>query len=276
MQLLKNNRRTSSKPERFHYVQYKNNKKFVSYHPIFIFNVLIIQKCLLNLNFNLSYSERIRMKVITCLILSLLLTSGCFSIKSDYPRVEYYRLSPEPLSLKNIAKINASLLVRDFSAGGELDTEHLTVLWSDNQVQQYYYHRWVNDCATLVTDFIINRYNQYNAFGGSVVRSSSYILPDYILEGQILELIAVNNAEKSKEPCNVSLSIQVNLLSRIPLKPENKVVLSKVYNLKVPRENNSVKTIVTAASKGISQIADKLLIDIQTAIATEQMSKENQ
>lgn len=209
-------------------------------------------------------------------LLLLVTLSGCFSLKSNYPPIEYYRLTQEPVTLKNIAKMNVVLMVREMTASGEIDPEHLLATGNNNKIQQYYYNRWITDCSSLVTDFIINRLNAYNAFGVAVVSSSSFVVPDYILEGQIVELMAYNSESNEKDANYVNISLQINVINRVPLKIDNKVVYSKMYNAKVPRPDNSVKSIVPAFNKGLSQITDKMLVDIQGAIARDQMYKNEQ
>ena len=83
----------------------------------------------------------------------LLICCSCINLKSTYPEIQYYRLSQEPLTLKNLGKINATLMIRDFVSSGELDTEHLIALWDNTRLQKYYYHRWLTDVSALMTDF---------------------------------------------------------------------------------------------------------------------------
>ena len=91
----------------------------------------------------------------------------------------------------------------------------------------------------------------------------------------MLELMAYNTQGSKNEANNVYISLQVNIISRITLNQENKVILSKVFHITIPRNDNSVQTIVPAASSGLSQLADKILIEIQNAIAMDKMKTEN-
>ncbi|HPI20971.1 MAG TPA: ABC-type transport auxiliary lipoprotein family protein [Candidatus Kapabacteria bacterium] len=200
--------------------------------------------------------------------------TGCISIKSDYPATEYYRLEQEQTKYRNIGTIPNALLVRDFTLSEEIDTDRLIAVVDNTSVKRYFYHRWITDCSSLITDFIVKRYNEMNTFANGVVKSTSIIMADYILEGHILDMVA-HNSDVNKEVKNdISLSIRITLLGKIPNSTENEVLLSKVYSRKETRLNNLATTIAPAFSKAFSLLADEILGDIQVAIARKEYYKE--
>lgn len=214
------------------------------------------------------------MRILLTSLLIALFLQGCFSIKSEYPEIEYYRLEQKASSLTNSAPMDGTLQIRDFTVSNDLETDHLLALENSTKIKKYYYHRWITDCQALVTDFFINRYNTLQSFKGSVVKSSTVLVPNYIMEAQILDMIAHNREEGSGSNF-VFVSLQVTLLERIPLNPERKIVLSKEYTSKIPRPDNSVKSIPGAFSQAISEVADNVLNDIQQAISKyEKTDKE--
>jgi ABC-type uncharacterized transport system auxiliary subunit len=212
------------------------------------------------------------MKTITIFFgLIILGFAGCISIKSDYPDIKFYRLNQEKTILKTNDTISGTLQVRDFTTRDDLETVHLLTLWGDNQVQKYFYHRWSTDCGPLVTDFILQRFNQMETFRGGVVKSTSILIPEYFLEGQILDFIAYSG-EKELGSSYISISIQVSLSGREAHAAENQLLFNKVYSLKIPRNSNKVESIPPAMSIGISKISDLILNDIISAIKSNKLS----
>lgn len=207
------------------------------------------------------------------LFLFLILISGCINLKSVYPEIQYYRLSQEAGILQNLntGTIKGNLQIRNFTIGAELETEHLLALVDENKLQVYQYHRWISDINDLITDFFVTRWNSYNFFSGAVLKSSTMIIPDYILEGHVLDMFAHNNKDNVKDGNFVYISLRVTLLKRIPLSTDRNIVINKVYTNKTLRESSSVNTLAPTYSKCISEIADKMLYEIQEAIAKDRI-----
>jgi len=200
--------------------------------------------------------------------------SGCISIKSDYPTIEYYRLEQEPTKYRNIGTIPNALLIRDFTVSEEIDTERLIAVVDNTSVKRYFYHRWITDCSSIITDFVVKRYNEMNTFANGVIKSTSIIMADYILEGHILDMIAYNSEENKEVKNEIFLSIRITLLGKIPNSTETEVLISKVYSRKEARPNNLASSIAPAFSKSFSSLADEILGDIQVAIARKEYYKE--
>ncbi len=202
------------------------------------------------------------------LLLVILSLNGCFSIKSSYPEIEYYKFTQEKSSLNNFGKMEGLLEVRDFKASADIQAPNLVAIWDNQKVQLYYYHRWLTDVWLMVSDFLINRYNNYQAFSKGVIKSSIYSRPDYVLEGQILELYAFNSSDEDENPNYAFISLQINLIKMDKALEEGKIILSKVYKSQIPRKDDKVKSMAAAYSLALSDIADRLLIDIQMAIVS--------
>ncbi len=212
---------------------------------------------------------------IMAILPALLVLSACVSIKSDYQPITLYRLNQEAISAKNLGKINITFMIRNFTTASEFDTEHLLCTWDNSKVQPYYYHRWAADASEMMTDFFFTRYSKTQMFMGGVVGTDSWVVPDYFMEAKILEMMAYSSKEKSSNANYVNVSIQVSLARRSPLKIEKEIVYSDNYIQKIQRSDNLVSSIVPAMSKAVSQIADKLLLDIQSAVAVDQMKNNS-
>lgn len=213
-------------------------------------------------------------KLMLILIIPLILVSvnSCINIKSDYPQIQYYRLNQEPTKLKNIGKIEGSLQVRAITISEEFKYDNLLALWDSSYIQMYYYHRWIANPDALVTDFIINRLNNLNVFKNGVLNSSSIAVPDYILEGQIIDwtVYSSNKGISGQYTNSVSFAIRINIVKRDSLGSIRNNIINKVYSIRIPRPNTNVQSIAPAFSSAVSSVTDMIIMDIQTAIATDQ------
>ncbi len=204
------------------------------------------------------------------LFLCLLLFGSCISLREEYPEIHYYRLTQIEDEMQNIGSgsIEGTLQIRNFSVSDAVDTDHFLGVWDDSRVQVYYYHRWIALASDLVTDFIITRYNDLRVFTGGVVKPSSILVPDYILEGQLIDMVA-HNTKDSKKTNFVYISLRVSLVKKIPMSIDKSILINKVFTLRHPRKDNSVESIAPAFSQAVSQICDQILLEIQQAISQD-------
>ncbi len=202
-------------------------------------------------------------------ISAIILLYSCVNVKSDYPSIEYYRLKQMDNPGFNLGTIEGLFQIRDFTISDELETGYLMALTDDTRIKRYYYHRWIGNCSEMITDFFVARYNKMDAFTQGVVRSSSVLTPLYIMEGQVLDMMARNSEASAEGISYVSLSVKINVIKIEPLKTDKQVILSKVFNTKIPRRDNSVTTIPIAYSQAFSEIADLALAEIHKAIDSD-------
>jgi ABC-type uncharacterized transport system auxiliary subunit len=204
------------------------------------------------------------------LMIILIFTSSCISLREEYPEIHYYRLTQTEENLQNIGAgtIEGTLQIRNFSVSDAIDTDHFLGISDDNTVQVYYYHRWIASASDLVTDFIVTRYNDLRVFTGGVVKPASILVPDYILEGQLIDMVA-HNTNDNKSPNYVYIALRISLIKKVSLSTDKKILINKVFTVKSPRKNNSVETIAPAFSMAVSQISDQMLFEIQNAISKD-------
>jgi len=206
--------------------------------------------------------KRIQFRII---IISWFLV-GCFSIRTPYIPTQYYTLNQQPYAFKNIAELETFVLYKEFTVPEELVDNKVIVWFEDGSVKKYNYHRFTSDYPDLINDFIFTRLNLSKAFKYGISNSSSSIIPQFILEGKILEFRAYGDS-KDKNKSWVNVAIQANLLKYIPVTNQNKVVLSKVYSQRVDFTSREISSIPQAFSTALSAIVDRLIIDLQTVIA---------
>ncbi len=226
---------------------------------------LKLMKCNENANEFYKLNGAVMKKIYLCLFL-LPMLYGCISLKSEYPEISYYRLSQEPIKINNSGNIDGTLQIRNFSSSDQLNIDNIMVILDEDKVQNYYYHRWVSAPADLVTDFIIERINNAKLFNGGVIKPNSLVIPDYILEGHLLDMIAHNTKDLESDTNFIIISYQISLIKKEPLKTERNVLLNKLYTISVPRKNNEVASIAPAFSRGMSELSDMMLNDIIEAV----------
>ncbi|MFP4527404.1 MAG: ABC-type transport auxiliary lipoprotein family protein [Candidatus Kapaibacterium sp.] len=207
------------------------------------------------------------MKKTSIFILLLVITTGCINVRTEYPAISYYELQKQPISLEKIDTVPGALQIRQFDVVSEFDTDAILARLGPTEVERYNYHRWITDLSSMVTDYILSRYSRAGAFTNGIIGATSMIVPDYILEGQVLEMIAVNSESEERGANRVVFILKANLIKRRSMEVERDILLSETYNIEIPRRNNAVATIAPAFSKAIAQASDRLLVDIQNAIA---------
>jgi ABC-type uncharacterized transport system auxiliary subunit len=198
------------------------------------------------------------------MLLSLIFLAGCFTIKSDYPKIEFYRLEQIPSTLSAVPHEKGRLEVRTFTSAEDIDNVHLLALWNDGRLQRYFYFRWITDCSSLVTDFFINRINLLNIFSEGAGGSGSISQPDYILEGRVLDMVAHNN--NNSDSNDVYIAVRISLYANVTAESVNTPILSRLYTISESRKDNFAASIVPAFSKGMSMLADSVIRDIDSYI----------
>ncbi|MGB9852379.1 MAG: hypothetical protein ACPLPX_05895 [Candidatus Kapaibacteriota bacterium] len=206
------------------------------------------------------------MKRIILFSLLILTMVSCFSIRSPYIATNYYYLTQEPFSFKNIAQIEAFIVFLDFSVPEELYDNRLMIWFDDGTVQKFSYHRFNSDYSDVINNFIFSRMNLSKAFKYGVATFNSAILPDFLLEGKVLEFKTFAE-RKDKKKNWVVATLQVDLIKYEPISVRKKVVLSQIYTQKVDFQEREQAKIVQAYSKALSTIVDKIILDVQSAVS---------
>jgi ABC-type uncharacterized transport system auxiliary subunit len=186
---------------------------------------------------------------------------SCITIKDNYPDIKFYSLTHEPASVLTYPKQDLSLLFLSLRISPEIDSRHL-IGYTDGKLQRYFYHRWINDLNDLSSDYLINKISESSLFGKGVIKSSSIIIPDLILEGEILDAKASSNDNNKPESNYVEVKIRFSFIRRSAAGSERKIIFNKDYNEKALRSNYEVNTIAPAISKALTQISNKLIDDI--------------
>lgn len=192
--------------------------------------------------------------------------SSCFSIRSPFVPINYYYLSQEPFSFKNIAEIETYLVVREFTVPNDLLDDRLMIWYDDGTVQKFNYHRFSADYSKVINNFILTRMNLSRAFKYGVFSLSSAVVPNFILEGQVLEFKTYTE-RKDKKKNWTQIALQINMIKYEPMATNKKVVFTKTYSQRIDFDKQTQTNIVQNYSKALALLVDKMILDIQSAIA---------
>lgn len=198
----------------------------------------------------------------------MLILQSCINFRTDYPKIKYYSLQQLPFTFRSIASLDALIAFKDFRIPSELETNSIVAKWKDGRVQKYYYFRWSSDYLEMISDFIFARFNLSGGFSKPIVYASSMVLPDYFFDCQVIDFSAYSDNDDAKGNF-VQVSLHISLTQRLPMSTGNNIVLSKLYTQKVERENEFAESIPPAFSKALSLVVDKIILDVQSAIAQE-------
>lgn len=190
---------------------------------------------------------------------------GCLSIRTPYVPINYYYLNQEPFSFRNIAELETYIAYKEFTVPEELFDNRFMIWFDDGTVQKFNYHRFNADYSELINSFIFTRLNQSKAFKFGVAQLNSSIVPNYIIEGSILEFKSYAEKEDKKKNW-VQVSILVNLVKYKPLTTKKEIVFSKTYSQKFDISERENSKFVHGYSKLLSLLIDKVIFDIQSAI----------
>lgn len=192
--------------------------------------------------------------------------TACINIKSDLPKVTYYRLTQSELNSLKLkqASIDKSIFIKKFSISSELETTKFVVLEDNYTIRKYNYNLWASPLNQLFTEFFINRTSKYDIFKKGVLTSTNTTMPDIILEANVTEC-NIYNFRDEKHVYAVELSISCSLFMYDEAKGEYISLFAKTYKHSLARKDNTIETAVTAVSKLLADINDELLLDIDAS-----------
>lgn len=202
---------------------------------------------------------------IISLIFLIIVTNSCINLKSDYPDIQFYNISPDFDSIKSDFQIPGSIFIRQFSSGNAYDTDYFIASTGENKIKKYFYHRWTDNFNNLATDYFIQTFTRKKIFSDGVYESTSYIIPDFVLEGHIIEILAHNDLDNN-ENNYASISINLSFINRGNKLNEPVKLFNKEFSAKVKRPNKKVSTIAPAFDSCMTIITNKLIKEISHSL----------
>lgn len=193
------------------------------------------------------------------LIFLIIFFPGCINLREDYPTISYYSLS-NTSNKESREKVFGILQIRNFNAPNILSGQRILVENSDGSSQRLYYHRWSDNFDQLLTWLAISRLSEQKIFSGGVVSQNSNLIPNYILEGEILNLRAVNH--RNPDSSFVELSVKFSLLGYNQDSSNFVLYFTNTYNNKILRNNSRPSSIAEATNLASNNILEKMTNEI--------------
>lgn len=193
------------------------------------------------------------------LLFPIIFLSGCINLREEYPNIYYYSLSSNT-NKESREKIDGILQIRNFNAPNLLSGQRIIVENFDGTSQKLYYHRWSDNFDQLITWLAISRLSEQKIFSGGVVSQTSNLVPNYILEGEILNLRAFNH--KIADSSFIELSIKISLLGYNRDTSNFVLFYTDVYNKKQSRTNSKPNSIPHAVNIAANEILEQISKDI--------------
>lgn len=194
--------------------------------------------------------------------------SAC-SFRTDYPEIRYYKINSEPSSkIKEDATLDASVLIRDVMVSTANETDQIMTMNDDGSINKYYYHRWISDIPTLLSDFFRERYTKFGLFKGGISKSASAIIPNYIMEITLLEFQSINTAKGSPYVEVVAMATAIEY----PKGGDEamKRLFTKSFTAREYRRNLDAVSIAPAFSKALNNIADDIYLELYNYVNKNQ------
>lgn len=200
-------------------------------------------------------------KILTLSIILAFYLASCVNIRTPSPNINYYTLKPGEISKEEFGQVPGALKIRKFTISNEYDTEHIIAARSENRVKKYFYHRWLNNFSEMSLDYIIKTFSKNEIFEKGVLESTTYVLPDYILEGYVIELYAKNDENDAGENF-VKLSMKFNFIKRFDEVKDPAILFNKVFTVKVERQDNKAGSIPRAFNIAMNRLTKDLIKEI--------------
>lgn len=193
------------------------------------------------------------------LIFLIFFFQGCINLREDYPTINYYSLT-NTSNKESRQKVFGILQIRNFNAPNILSGQRILVENSDGSSQRLYYHRWSDNFDQLLTWLAITRMSEQKIFSGGVVSQNSNLIPNYILEGEILTLRILNH--RIPDSSSVELSVKFSLLGYNQDSSSFMLYFTNTYNKRVIRNNSETTWISQSTNLAANEILEKMTSDI--------------
>lgn len=203
-------------------------------------------------------------KTLVFILLTYLMVS-CVNLREPYPIIDYYKLPQKPTLLTSLPEIDKNIQLRRVVVNESFDTPHILISSEPADVKRLFYHRWLTDVSSMTTDFIATRINQIGILKNGIMRSNSAVIPDYIIEVQLIDMTAFNYEEARQRENYVQIELKVNFLKRMA-NNDLQVVFSRNYKQIYTRRKLEIKYIPDSYGVVFSLAVDNIISDLSNII----------
>ena len=203
----------------------------------------------------------------SCVLLCLLLVSGCIFPSQPEITVTYYTLEYQPPLNHMLNPLDASIKIARFSSSQEMNTQAILFSSQKGVQENYNYSRWRAFPADLCADYLARdmRYSQLMAVapGNGIAR--------FRLEGALDDFLRLDRPEGMK----VRLALTCTLLDQ-----ENRgnvpdyLLFQRNYVQEIKVEDDSPLTLALAMSQAMAAFSQQVQYDIYMAIQARLMEEK--
>jgi len=186
------------------------------------------------------------------------------SINLTQPSMEVrrYQLDYEAPITGVDSMVDAVMRIRRFSASPVYDRPE--IIFSSGKFERGvdFYNQWATRPGDMIPALLM-RDIQASGLFRAVTNNLSGLLPDYELEGVVMEFL---DADKDGKERSAVLSVQVTVTKVNPGKGENAILIQKTYAASSPFTERKPQAFVAAMSAAMKTFSGELIKDIQNTI----------
>ena len=190
--------------------------------------------------------------------------AGACSINLTQPSMEIqrYQLDYESPLTGIEPVIDAVMRIRRFSTSPVYDRPEMIFSRGRFERGVDFYSQWATRPGDMIPALLM-RDIQASGLFRAVTNNLSGLLPDYELEGVVMEFL---DADKNGKERAALLSAQVTVTRVNPGKGENAILIQKTYAASSPFTERRPQAFVAAMSAAMKTLSGELIKDIQNAI----------
>ena len=199
------------------------------------------------------------------LIIFLIASGGCVTLKQPNMKIEYYTLeydASHSVKNTNLNPVQAALKVERFSIAPVYNTSRIVYRDQEFKRSSYFYHKWKSNPADLVTYFLTRDIRESGLFTAVNVPDSK-ITHTHIVEGLIDEFLEWD----SKDKWEAVLSMNVTLLDAGTSDISKRVIFQQKFSSRKTCKEKHPKALAQAMSQAMAEVSENICLTIHKALA---------
>jgi cholesterol transport system auxiliary component len=189
-------------------------------------------------------------------LLLFLTLMGCTTLSKNYPQRNYYILNVSNQE-RNVSPVSGTVLeVQRFEISPSFAGTEFVYRKGDLSYQSDFYNQFFRAPGLLITEQVRKWLSESGPF--KYVVDSTYGQPNYILEGNVMELYGDFRASNTPKAV---LGIQFFLIDETPVNP--KIIFQNNYQREVALSSNSPGELVKGWNEALKQILTALDEDLR-------------
>jgi ABC-type uncharacterized transport system auxiliary subunit len=199
------------------------------------------------------------------LIIFLISSGGCVTLKQPNMKIEHYTLEYDallPVTNTNLNPVQAALKVERFSIAPVYNTSRIVYRDQEFKRSSYFYHKWKSNPADLVSYFLTRDIRESGLFTAVNVPDSK-ITHTHIVEGLVDEFLEWD----SKDKWEAVLSMNVTLLDAVTSDISKRVIFQQKFSSRKTCKEKHPKALAQAMSQAMAEVSENICLTIHEALA---------